>query len=177
MSKQCVKVFFLQCFVLSWEYFNSVICLEKCDVQSYFNQVSNSIIYFKKYLSYFRLSSVVHLGFLQLQRAGASLQLWCAGLLIVAASLVEHRCEAYGLQQLQHLGSSCDAQAQMLHSMWNLPGSGLEHIPCIGKWILCHCITKEVPIALFQLFLYLSNFHCKKKEIPLKLELGGFLKD
>lgn len=52
MSKQCVKVFFLQCFVLSWEYFNSVICLEKGDVQSYFNQVSNSI-YFKKYLSYF----------------------------------------------------------------------------------------------------------------------------
>ena len=26
-------------------------------------------------------------------------------------------------------------------------GSGLEHIPCIGKWILCHCITKEVPMA------------------------------
>ena len=63
-------------------------------------------------------------------------------LLIVVASLVEeHRLQACGLQQLWHAGfsscgsralehrlSSCGSRAQLLCSMWDLPGPGLEPV-------------------------------------------------
>ena len=67
-------------------------------------------------------------------------------LTVVASLVVEHRLQACGLQQLWHLGSvvvarglqstvsvvavyglsSFGARAQLLRSMWDLPGPGLE---------------------------------------------------
>ena len=51
---------------------------------------------------------------------------------------------------LQHTGfSSCGAQAKLPCSMWNLSSLTRDrsHIPCIGRWILNHWITREVPRA------------------------------
>ena len=64
-------------------------------------------------------------------------------LLIVVASLVEHGLQAHGLQQLwcmglvalQHVGSSRTRDR--------------SRAPCIGRWILNHCATKEVPRGRF----------------------------
>ena len=37
--------------------------------------------------------------------------------------------------------------------MWDLPGPGIEPVyPCIGRWILNHCATREVPGKLIHLF-------------------------
>ena len=59
--------------------------------------------------------------------------------LTAVAPLVEHRLQAHRLQHLQHVGlsscglraperrlSSCGTRAQPLHTMWDLPGPGLE---------------------------------------------------
>ena len=45
--------------------------------------------------------------------------------------------------------SSCDAQAQLPHSMWDLsfPTRDQTHVPYIGKWILNHWTTRESPVA------------------------------
>ena len=81
------------------------------------------------------------------------------GLLIAVASLVaEHRLQAHRLQQLQHVGSvvvahSSRAQAQQL---WHMGLVAPRHVgsswtrartrvPCIGRRILNHCTTREVP--------------------------------
>ena len=85
-------------------------------------------------------SLLLHVGFLQLQQAGATLLAVC-GLLTAVASLVEeHGLQAHGLQQLKQTGfSSCGSwalecrlsscgtkQAQLLRGMWDLPRPGLE---------------------------------------------------
>ena len=69
-------------------------------------------------------------------------------LLIAVASLVgEHRLQACGLQQLwpmslvapRHVGSSSTRDQ--------------TRVPCSGRWILNHCVTREVPLVPF-LVLY-----------------------
>ena len=69
------KIFFLQCFVLSWEYFNSVICLEKCDFSLTLIKCPMALFILKIIYLIFWLCLVFSgaLGFLQLQRAGAAL--------------------------------------------------------------------------------------------------------
>ena len=98
------------------------------------------------------------------------------GLLIVVAShLVKHRPQAHGLQQLQHAGSVVaahglqGARASQLwrvgskaqaHQLWRMGlvvpqhmGSSQTrdqtHVPCIGRQILNHCATREVPEVYF----------------------------
>ena len=51
---------------------------------------------------------------------------------------------------LQHPGfSSCSAQAKLSCSTWDLSSLTRDrrHIPCIGRWILNHWTTREVPRA------------------------------
>ena len=64
------------------------------------------------------------------------------GSLTIAASLVaEHRLQTRRL-------SSCGSRAQPLRGMWDLPGTRARtRVPCIGRWILNHCTTRE---AAFQ---------------------------
>ena len=41
----------------------------------------------------------------------------------------------------------------MPRSMWDLPGPGIEPVsptPCIGRRILNHWTTKEVPLTMFE---------------------------
>ena len=50
----------------------------------------------------------------------------------------------------------------MLHGMWDLPGPGIELVslvPCIGRWILNHCATREV--------LKLRDLRVGRKEIRM----------
>ena len=66
-----------------------------------------------------------------------------------------------GLRALEHKLSSCGARAQLLHGMWDLPRTGLE--PCIGRRILNHCTTREVPERK-KVENGLENFHPKINE-------------
>ena len=74
-----------------------------------------------------------------MESEGYSLVVLCWLLIMVAFSVVEYRPEgswvsvvaAHGLshcgsQALEHRLSSCDTGASLLHSMWELPGSGIE---------------------------------------------------
>ena len=48
---------------------------------------------------------------------------------------------------LEHRLCSCGAWALLPNGMWNLPGPGIEpHVPCIGRRILNHWTTREVPL-------------------------------
>ena len=74
-------------------------------------------------------------GSLYLQRAGALLcGVWashCHGFSCCGARasvVVACGLSSCGLWALERRLSSCGARAQLLHSMWNLPGSGLEQI-------------------------------------------------
>ena len=96
-------------------------------------------------------SLLLHVGFLQLWQWGL-LFVAAHGLLIAVASLVaEHGLQAHGLQQLWLTGSR--AQAQKLWRMGLVAprhvGSSRTraptHVPCIGRWILNHCTTREAP--------------------------------
>ena len=52
----------------------------------------------------------------------------------------------YGSQALEHGLSSCGPGTLLPRDMGNLPRPGIEPMcPCTGRWILIHCITREVP--------------------------------
>ena len=74
------------------------------------------------------------------------------GLLIAVASLVgEHKLQAVGLQQLWHM-------VQLLQGMWDLPGSGIEPMPCA---LTGRCLTTGPPgKPSFIPFCYLIIFYC-----------------
>ena len=69
------------------------------------------------------------------------------GLLIAVASLVvEHGLQVHGLQQLWRTG---------LVALWHVGSSQTRaqtRIPCIGRRILNHCATREVPVLFFKLY-------------------------
>ena len=84
-------------------------------------------------------SLLLHVGFLQLRRAGATLRcgVWashCGGfsccearaLGAQASVVVAHGFSSCGLWALERKLSSCGAWAQVLRSMQDLPGPGLE---------------------------------------------------
>ena len=86
-------------------------------------------------------SSLLHMGFLQLRRAGATLHCGarashCGGFSCCGAQalgawasvVVAHRLSNCGSRALERRLSSCGAQAQLICSMWDLPGPGLEPV-------------------------------------------------
>ena len=97
-------------------------------------------------------------GYSSLQCTGFSLQ-W---LLLLRSMGSRHTgfssCGTWA-QQLWLVGSRAQAQylrrmglAASLHvgSSWT---RARTHVPCIGRWILNHCATREVPYVLFKIFL------------------------
>ena len=83
------------------------------------------------------------------------------GLLVVVASLVaEHGLQACGLSSwgsraLEHRLSSCDARAQLLHGMWDLPGPGLEPVsPALAGGFLTTAPPGKVPSLTFYVQTY-----------------------
>ena len=82
----------------------------------------------------------------------------CCGARVLGARasvVVARRLSSCGSQALEHRLSSCGPRASLLRSMWDLPGPGLDpSVPCIGRWILNHCTTGEVPkSAIFKIVL------------------------
>ena len=88
-------------------------------------------------------SSLLHAGFLQLWRAGATLRcsarashcggFSCCGARALgawASVVVARGLRSCGSQALEHRLSSCGTQAQLLHSMWYLQGLN----PCPLHW-------------------------------------------
>ena len=86
-------------------------------------------------------SSLLHAGFLQLWQAGATLRCsvqashcggfsccraWALGMR--ASVVVAHGLSSCGSWALECRLSSCGTRAQLLLSMWNLPGPGLEPV-------------------------------------------------
>ena len=72
-----------------------------------------------------------------------------------------------GLVALRHVGSS-----------WN---RARTRVPCIGRWILNHCATREVPPIFLKLKyscynVVFAQFFCKHKTAQ-KLNLFFFLKE
>ena len=75
-------------------------------------------------------SLLLCLGFLQLQRAGPTLQLWHVGCYCSGISCF--RAQALGTQVSvvpAHSLSSCGTQTPFLHSVWNLPRPGIKLMP------------------------------------------------
>ena len=86
-------------------------------------------------------SLLLHMGFLQLRRTGATLccGVWashCGGFSSCrtrtqgtrASVVVAHGLGCCGSQALEHRLSSCGAQAQLFHGMWDLPRPGMEPV-------------------------------------------------
>ena len=109
--------------------------------------------FFHKFIYFFGCvgSLLLRVGFLQLRRAGTTLccgarASHCGGFSCCGAQALGTRASVVVARGL----SSCGAQAQLLRGMWDLPGPGLEPVfPALGRWILNHCITREVPIHFF----------------------------
>ena len=81
----------------------------------------------------------------------------------VASLVAEHGLQACRLQQLWLAGSRVQAQQLWRTGLVALRHVGSSrtraqtHVPCIGRWILNHCATREVPIGLaftFRLFIH-----------------------
>ena len=93
------------------------------------------------------------------------------GLSLVAASgghslsrplVAEHRLQTRRL-------SNCGSRTQLLRGMWDLPRPGLEpvspalagrfstRVPCIGRQILNHCVTREALVDIFMCMLLVCS--------------------
>ena len=94
-------------------------------------------------------SSLLRTGFLQLWRAGATLRCGaqashCGGFSCCAAGVLGARA-----QQLWLVGSREQAQQLWCTGLVALRHVGSSqtrartHVPCIGRWILNHCATRE----------------------------------
>ena len=88
---------------------------------------------------------------------GASSRLWCTGFSLQWLLLLQStgsRCAGF---------SSCGTRAQQLWltglvAPWHVGSSQTRHrthVPCIGRWILKHCTTREVPQTSF----YMGKLH------------------
>ena len=64
-------------------------------------------------------------GLQQLQHAG-SIVATCGPQSTSASVVAAHGLSSCGLGALEHRLGSCGARAQLLHSMWDLPGPGIE---------------------------------------------------
>ena len=87
----------------------------------------------------------------------------CGLLTAVASLVVEHRPQACGLQQLWLAGSR--SQAQQLwctglvapRHVGSSQTRARTHVPCIGRQILNHCTTRQVPAHTFLNLLSVSS--------------------
>ena len=85
------------------------------------------------------------------------------GLLIVLASLIlrstgSRACGRYSFRVLEHRLSTCGTWVYLLHSTWDLPGSGMEPVSLV---LACRFFITELPgkpsmpLMMIVLFFYL----------------------
>ena len=75
-------------------------------------------------------------------------------LIAVASFVVEHRLQVRGLQQLWHTSLA------VLRHVGSSRTRDRTHVPCIGRWILNHCATREVlkiPFESYKVLLKLES--------------------
>ena len=74
-------------------------------------------------------------------------------------------CRLHRLQYLQRVGSvvetsqwlsSCGAWTKLLRGMWDLPGSGITHVFCLGRQILYHWATREAQ-TIYSLICFMTG--------------------
>ena len=75
-----------------------------------------------------------------------------------ASVVAARRLSSCGSRALERRLSSGGAWAWLLCSMWDLPDQGSNRVPCIGRQILNHCGTREVPQCLFKGFQHMLCF-------------------
>ena len=133
--------------------------------------------YFLKFIFYlfifgYIVSLLLRASFLQLQQVGATLCCGgqashcgcfsCCGARAVgtrASVVVKRGLSSCGSWALECRLSSCGAQAQLLHSMWDLPGPGLEPMsPALAGGFLTTAPPGKPERFLF-LFFYLFIFY------------------
>ena len=120
----------------------------------------------------------LHAGFLQLCRAGANL---CSGarashcggfsccrawaLSARASVVVEHGLSSCGSWALEHRLSSCGSRAQLLRSMWDRPGPGIEPVsPALaGRFLTIVPPGKSLQLNILIRNMLMSNTLNKKK--------------
>ena len=67
---------------------------------------------------------------------------------IFQARVLEWGAIAFSAQALEHRLNSCGAQAWLLRGTWDLPRLGTERVSWIGRQILQHWATREVPLIV-----------------------------
>ena len=109
-------------------------------------------------------SQLLPVGFLQLRRAEATLRCgaWashCGGFSCCGARALGARASVVVARGLQSAGSVVVVHeliaSQLVGSSW---ARARTCVPCIGRWILNHCATREVPVHL------LFAWHCARSE-------------
>ena len=117
-------------------------------------------------------SSLLHVGFLQLQRAGATLHCslqasHCSGfsccgggaLGMWASVVAARRLSSCGSWALERRLSSCGAQAQLLRGMWDLPGPGIEPVsPALASGFLTTCYPGSPSLFKIIIIIIIFNF-------------------
>ena len=101
-------------------------------------------------------SSLLHVGFLQLWRAGGYSSLQCAGfslrwlLLLWSTGSRGSGFSSCGSQALERRLSSCGSWAQLLRDMWDLPRPGLEPMfPALAGGFLTTVPPGKSPVTKF----------------------------
>ena len=105
-------------------------------------------------------------GFLESQRAGATLHL-CAASRCCGFSFAEHRLQVHRLQQSWHLGL-----AAMRHVGSSQIGDQTASSVLIGRWIFNHWTTREIPPVCFNCYVL---FHYMDKPCFINPPIGGHL--
>ena len=63
--------------------------------------------------------------------------------------------------------SSCGTWASLLRSMWEYSRTRAQtRVPCVGRQILNHCTTREVPTILFYLFIFWPHLGACRISVP-----------
>ena len=73
-----------------------------------------------------------------------------------ASVVVARGLSSCGLRALEHRLSSCGAQAQFLHGMWDIPGPGIESMsPALAGRFLTTAPPGKSLILLFTIYLFI----------------------
>ena len=158
----CIYIYiYIYIYILPCSFWIKLLCF----IFYFFRQVFLKNIYLFNLFIFDCIGSLLLcVGFLQLQRVGVTL---CCG--AWASHCSGFSCggaRALGTQAQQLWLTGSRAQAQQLWCMGLVVprhvGSSWKrdrtHVPCIGRWILNHCATREVPVAVLLFLLLLLLF-------------------
>ena len=119
---------------------------------------------------------VVDRGLSLVAACGGYSLLWCLGFSLQWLLLLQSTGSRRAGSVVVACGlSSCGSQAYLLCGMWD---TAQTHVPCIGRWILNHCATREVPqccllITFINTHSFLFLIQCYLTTINIESHLGS----